>query len=121
MVDILITLGKGSHFYKKSGFHYSGQWLADKRHGYGTLSAPTDKSGSRLRKLFAGSWSGDEKHGNGNYFFADGSTYGGGWVSDMRQGWGRMIYADGSIYEGEWYREKRHGQGISLLSKELLN
>ena len=121
-----------------------GEWKADKRHGYGTLSVPEDKSAKgslknsifatespapstkhgdnsdakRLRKIYTGSWVNDFRHGMGTYFYTDGGVYEGNWVQDMRQGWGRMTYEDGSVYEGEWHHEMRHGQGILLLSKK---
>ena len=117
--------------------------MADKRHGYGTLSIPIEAESNgqvknsifaaetssiiksdnfenkRLRKIYTGSWSNDFRHGVGTYFYPDGAVYEGNWAHDMRQGWGRMSYADGSVYEGEWHHEMRHGQGILLLSKIL--
>lgn len=69
-----------------------------------------------LRKVYTGAWLNDKRHGFGTYFYPDNSVYQGNWANDMKEGWGKMTYADGSTYEGEFHQELRHGQGVLILA-----
>jgi hypothetical protein len=51
------------------------------------------------RKEYAGNWVNDRKDGYGTLYYKNGEVYDGEWFDGKRSGWGRMSYEDGSVYE----------------------
>jgi hypothetical protein len=74
--------GKGTLTYS-NGDKYEGEWLDNKRHGFGTY------------------W----KHEAGKFRV----EYNGTWVGGKKQGFGVFYNAAGERYEGEWAANKRWG------------
>jgi len=89
----------------KSGAKYTGEWLGDKRDGYGVQIW---KDGSR----YEGTWLDDKAHGSGKLYHADGDVYEGEWKDDKAHGKGKYIHANGATYEGNWEHDKQHGIGV---------
>lgn len=111
---------------------YEGDWLKDRRHGYGILSKISEDG--NIRKVYAGDWAEGRRHGFGSNWYKNGSYYEGTFRKNKRDGYGRIWYKCGSgYYQGAWSNDRYHGEGIfvqgivSLLRKradinvELLN
>lgn len=76
--------GKGIYTYSSkpgnpTGDIYDGEWLNDKKKGFGTY---TYVDGDK----YEGSWDNDKKNGQGVFTFANGQIYHNGlWVDDAAQ------------------------------------
>ena len=80
-----------------SGSTYSGDWLAGKRHGQGTLIWA---DGGR----YDGEWRENYCWGFGRLAYCERETYEGEFVRNCREGKGRMI-SGSNTYEGEWKKD----------------
>lgn len=57
---LLVIIGKGTHFTKRTGGVYDGDWKDDLRSGFGMYSLPSKDGG--FRKVYAGGWKHDKRH-----------------------------------------------------------
>ncbi|KAM9434649.1 MORN repeat-containing protein 3-like [Clarias gariepinus] len=106
--------GYGTQVWKRDGVRYEGEWKRDGRDGLGTLyrrQPPTQM----YKTVYLGGWKTDKKDGFGTYFYSDAARYEGMWVQNERSEFGKMMYENGDVYEGEWFRDKPHGQGVLVL------
>jgi len=101
--------GYGVQVYP-SGDKFEGQWQEGLRHGEGTLWAPVGKA-QKLRKIYVGGWRNDKRHGKGTCFFKSGQLFQGWWINGKMHGQGTLRYANGDLYIGEWLDGQRSGQG----------
>ena len=62
--------GKGRYYYAANGNEYNGDWVNDKKHGFGDF---VWKSGDRYR----GHYLNDKKSGHGIYTWPNGDKYDG--------------------------------------------
>ena len=92
-----------------NGNKYEGDWKNNKRHGKGTQWI---RVGTKLRKQFTGDWNAGKKHGLGIYYAKSGEKYEGEWRQGLRHGRGKQIYGGGDVYEGDWSDGKRSGLGV---------
>jgi hypothetical protein len=105
---------------------YVGEWMAEKRHGMGTLfrrdggrydgSWVDDKqSGSGCERLpgstYTGQFENGLRHGQGRCIFDDGRACSGEWFEGLWHGDMRVVWADGAAYEGQYQLNKRSGVG----------
>lgn len=86
-----------SHQFQ-NGCHYQGEWVSNKRHGYGVYTWP---SGAK----YEGEYQYDKRHGNGKLRYADQSEYDGQWSYDLREGMGKFTWPDGSTYTGTFIND----------------
>mmetsp|Transcript_19648 Transcript_19648/g.52397 ORF Transcript_19648/g.52397 Transcript_19648/m.52397 type:complete len:392 (-) Transcript_19648:674-1849(-) len=84
---------------------YTGQWLGEKRHGYGQI----EKKGIGV---YDGEFANDRAMGEGRFVKLNGDVYEGQWLDDKANGQGTYLHADGSSYQGEWQEDLKHGRGI---------
>ncbi|ORZ35413.1 hypothetical protein BCR44DRAFT_402072 [Catenaria anguillulae PL171] len=119
--------GRGTHVGKNHAFVYEGQWEADKRCGYGTLSVPvTNKDKKQDNKNKASETVKQAIKGPPTHTFtaagAKGTpvvlskVYAGDWHADVRSGVGTAYYADGARYEGQWKDNVRCGWGTMFYA-----
>ena len=90
--------GQGRFGSPSTGERYSGQWIDDKRHGFGVVS--------RKDYVFAGNFCEDQYTGLGWHQDADGNYYAGHWCNHRKFGTGKMIYTDGASFDGLWVDDK---------------
>ena len=90
----VIKLSKAVYNYP-DGATYKGDWLNNKRHGYGFWMRP---DGTR----YEGEWANDKPNGRGTLISKDGRKYSGEWLNGRRNGLGTMIYPDGRKQSGIW-------------------
>lgn len=131
-----LLTGFGFHAYGESdregaGVTYIGEWMNQKRHGFGILRNHRDKweyrgtfTNNQIDGFGAYLWkSGDtyigwfnsqtQKEGFGVYKWAStGSKYAGYWKNNKKNGLGRYVYADKSVYFGFYYNDKPDGIGV---------
>lgn len=85
----------------------------DMMSGQGTwrkkLSDPTSDK-------YSGEYVNDKKHGFGEFSWQTGGLYRGNYVNDAKQGYGEMQWADGSIYRGTWDKGVQNGIGIIIFA-----
>ena len=91
-----------------SGSNYKGQWVADRKHGFGTEVSP---DGTK----YEGEWADNKRHGRGTFFIKRGKKfirqYVGDWAQGCMEGFGVYYYPNGEIYRGDWKASKRSGNG----------
>ncbi|XP_077411146.1 MORN repeat-containing protein 3-like [Vanacampus margaritifer] len=102
--------GWGTQEWKSTGSIYNGDWKFGKHDGYGIFSVlrPDTK---KYATQYCGEWKNGMKHGHGSCFYMH-ATYEGEWSEDNRSGWGRLTYKCGDLYEGEWLWDKEDGTGV---------
>ncbi|XP_037135540.1 MORN repeat-containing protein 3-like [Syngnathus acus] len=102
--------GWGTQEWKSSGAIYNGEWKYGKHDGYGIFSVllPDTK---QYTMQYCGEWKNGMKHGHGSFFDVH-ATYEGEWSEDNRSGWGRLTFKCGDLYEGEWLWDKEDGAGV---------
>ena len=111
-----------------NGNKYSGQFLNNKRHGFGRLVFAS--GGYYEGEFFEGSFEGkgkivnlegfnyygdfkaNRKHGKGREEWSDGSCFDGHFENGIKTGKGKFIWSDSSYYEGEFRNGKFHGYGV---------
>jgi hypothetical protein len=117
-----VSLGRGTHIYKRTNYIYEGQWEHDERCYYGILSAPSrtpsldsKKDSKSTDSLVKEILSSSTKKPNTKNFkeLEPGyrKLYAGDWKHDVRCGVGTSYYPDGARYEGEWQDNVRCGWG----------
>ncbi|CAK70006.1 unnamed protein product (macronuclear) [Paramecium tetraurelia] len=89
----------------KSGGVYQGDWIGNKREGYGILKWP---DGSE----YQGEWKNNKANGQGKFIYADGDFYEGQWENDKQNGQGIFQSQNGGKYEGQWKDDLQQGLGI---------
>lgn len=111
--------GYGTQVWSKTGSMYMGYWKNGKPDGKGIQKVLDPKLKSYVVK-YAGEWKNGKKHGMGLYF--DNSTvYEGHWVEGHQNGWGRMYYQNGNVYAGEWLNDQRHGHGLMSYNNQNIH
>lgn len=66
--------GKGSYYWLNKGTAYKGDFLKDKRTGYGSYYDIIRKDTANLRIRYTGQWKDGEYHGHGKLYKDDGKT-----------------------------------------------
>ena len=106
---------------------YEGEWVEDRREGYGKLVSTAgflfdgywkdNLAHGRGRliningDMYEGDWLNGKYHGKGTFIGLNGYQYTGDWSHDMQHGFGSEYWPDGSSYEGEYKWSKKHGKG----------
>ena len=110
---------------------YKGEWRANQRHGYGTLSTSSwtyegefqagkqcgqgqlflRQSDNSTHRAYSGDWKNGRRDGVGVYFYTDGSRYEGQWQEGLRHGNGTLFFPSGDTYTGGWDRGQQSGFG----------
>lgn len=125
-----------------SGSQYKGEWLNDKKHGFGIQINPDNTkyegdweddtytgrgtlwikktkkisdNGSYVRQ-YVGSWYRNKRHGQGIFYYDNGEIYRGEWENNLRCGQGKFESKNGDIYNGNYYNDMKHGHGIMSYS-----
>ncbi|XP_071103612.1 alsin-like isoform X2 [Haliotis cracherodii] len=89
------TYRQGRHMSSNASIHI-GEWLADKRHGYGVQD-------DILRgEKYMGIWNDDARHGKGIVVTLDGMYFEGTFSANKLTGFGLMLTEDNSCYEGQF-------------------
>uniref|UniRef100_A0A3Q2Y235 MORN repeat-containing protein 3 n=1 Tax=Hippocampus comes TaxID=109280 RepID=A0A3Q2Y235_HIPCM len=104
--------GWGTQEWKSSGAIYNGEWKFGKHDGYGIFSVLRPDTKKYITQ-YCGEWKNGMKHGHGSFFDVH-ATYEGEWSEDNRSGWGRLTYKCGDLYEGEWLWDKEDGTGLTF-------
>lgn len=97
-----------------NGDKYEGEWLDNKRHGFGTY---WKREAGKFRVEYNGTWVQGKKQGFGVHYNAAGERYEGEWLGNRRHGKGRQTFGgrlDGvgaDVYEGDWAEGQRCGEG----------
>ncbi|PRP87213.1 hypothetical protein PROFUN_01475 [Planoprotostelium fungivorum] len=60
---------------------------------------------------YCGDWVNNKRTGYGTYIWMTGSSYRGQWKEDQRSGKGERVWPNGNKYIGEYANHKRHGKG----------
>ena len=107
---------------------YKGEWLNNKRDGFGVyVYSNGDK--------YSGEWKDGRRDGQGALWQKTAQTtksltttphravndrlrcvYSGEWRHDVKSGSGKYFYVDGAVYDGEWSNDVRHGLGTFARS-----
>ncbi|KAI2505897.1 hypothetical protein MHU86_8496 [Fragilaria crotonensis] len=99
--------GEGTE-WTPTGEVYSGQFLANRRHGHGSLRIV------ETGIVFEGKWrAGEPVSGNGwRILYPSGDIYCGHVANYEPHGYGIYQHASGEVYAGDWMNGSRHGNGI---------
>jgi len=97
-----------------NGSKYEGDWAFDAREGRGEFFVKSKDD--TLRMVYSGSWLNDMKEGVGVWYGADGSRYEGHFHANLPHGEGTMFYPEGHVYVGQWLDGKRSGYGTLTLA-----
>ncbi|OII71557.1 hypothetical protein cand_032700 [Cryptosporidium andersoni] len=89
----------------QDGITYEGEWLGDRKHGYGIQKWPDGA-------IFEGNFFNGMANGYGVFIHTDGDKYEGEWQNDRAHGFGTYTHSDGSKYVGEWRNDKKHGKAV---------
>ena len=97
--------GEGTE-WTPNGEAFTGQFLADRRHGHGILKKDDI--------TYEGKWrAGLPIDGNGwRILFGNGDSYQGHTFHYELDGYGIYTHSNGDVYSGEWRKGQRHGNGI---------
>ena len=118
-----------------NGLQYTGEWLSDKRHGFGKQQFDNgdvyfgqwrddlqegDGTFQKQGYKYVGQWSLGHRHGNGKEYWIGPNDalfeeYDGEFKFGQRNGLGTMKYTDGSLYDGTWSNDQRIGRGQLTL------
>lgn len=97
--------GRGTLSCSRVNETYTGEFVNDKRHGFGVFEY---SNGDK----FFGQWKDGKKHGKGTYLRSGcNESYTGEWRYNRMHGPGTYVYADGSKFCGLWSNGKKHGEG----------
>eukprot|EP00826_Nyctotherus_ovalis_P018425 TRINITY_DN15519_c0_g3_i4.p1 TRINITY_DN15519_c0_g3~~TRINITY_DN15519_c0_g3_i4.p1 ORF type:complete len:447 (+),score=58.34 TRINITY_DN15519_c0_g3_i4:403-1743(+) len=102
--------GYGQYMWR-NGSTYTGQFENGFKNGFGKYR----KSKDRSTNMYEGEYLKDKKHGFGIFKWSSGNVYMGQYREDERDGIGKMQWTDGSIYIGQWERGIQHGYGIMIF------
>ncbi len=109
------------------GSKYSGNFVNDKEHGFGTLThldgrkyrgqfQDGDKHGYGIQvwptRTYDGEWAEGKFHGRGKLVWSTGATYTGQFLEGSYHGMGVYTWPSGKKYVGEWDRGRKHGHGV---------
>ncbi|KAG8342907.1 hypothetical protein TRVL_06264 [Trypanosoma vivax] len=94
---------------------YRGEFREGLREGEGTLWVRKDLKSEWVR-VYKGEWLADKRDGFGTSWEDNGDIYEGGWCNDKRHGSGRHFLANGEIYKGEFREGLYHGRALLLLT-----
>ncbi|EDV98455.1 MORN repeat-containing protein 3 isoform X1 [Drosophila grimshawi] len=117
------STGCRATFYYPGGGSYTGYWLCNKHHGWGTKTTAersaayyANKKQPQGQLIYNGHWAQGKRQGCGSMIRKRGTdmqtVYTGQWYDDMKCGEGKQFYPDGCVYFGCWLRNRRHGLGI---------
>ena len=98
-------------YYCKSGTIIEGQWIKDKKEGYGIT---TYKNWNR----YEGSCKDDDWNGFGIYFFADGEKHITYFVNGEKHGYAKIIVPNKSTYRG--FLSKEYSKDLEYKDLERL-
>ena len=102
-IDTIVDYEK---VYKyKNGDLYKGEFLGEKRHGFGVCVFSN-------KEKYEGLWNNDYMHSIGKYTYNDGSTYSGDFRNGVAQGIGTYTYKNKDIYKGQFINNKKEGKGV---------
>jgi len=90
------------------GGKYEGEWKDNKRHGKGTIFK---KSGKKLIRTYVGDWERGYMCGHGSMYYPNGEIYRGEWSKNKRSGKGKLEMNNGDHYDGDWLNDKQNGFG----------
>ncbi|KAK3543549.1 hypothetical protein QTP70_023880, partial [Hemibagrus guttatus] len=108
--------GFGTYWYA-AGEVYEGSFQENLRHGHGMLSS--GRLASFSSSVFVGQWVHDKKSGYGIFDnITKGEKYMGMWLEDQRQGTGVVVTQFGLYYEGEFSNNKMMGTGLLLCDDD---
>ena len=93
---------------KLSSNQYEGEYLHDKKNGYGIFQW---ESGN----IYKGHYKDDEREGFGEMYWVDGSIYKGHWKKGIQHGIGKMVFPDGTLKEGHF----ENNQFIGLQDRQI--
>ena len=80
---------------KAPGENYVGDFIADMRHGNGTLTLEDGQ-------CYKGEFLKDNYHGRGEASFPNGDTYEGNYENNLHHGFGVYTFSDGRIESGQY-------------------
>jgi hypothetical protein len=103
--------GFGAQLYP-DGTKYEGEWRDSRYHGAGTLWV---KKGNKKVKQYVGNWVRGRMQGFGTFYSDNGEVYRGEWISGKRSGNGRLEYPNGDYYIGDWTDNLQKGFGTLYL------
>ncbi len=101
--------GNGKYTYA-NGDIYIGQWVDDKRQGFGTLNHANGD-------CYEGDFFEDECHGVGKLTKPDGSYYEGPWKSGNEHGIGIYVKPYQGVYVGNYGSGARQGNGVYVCTR----
>ncbi|XP_064646318.1 alsin-like isoform X2 [Lineus longissimus] len=97
-----------------NGDVYTGYFREGQRHGHGVLKQGSLNSTS-LASIYIGEWLNDKKYGYGVVDdILKGEKYMGMWMEDNRQGAGIVVTLDGMYFEGNFQQNKLTGYGLMM-------
>lgn len=106
--------GKGTYTWAGDCSNYVGEFFQGLKQGKGRWrSGPTGQQGSINQ--YEGEYLNDRKHGFGTFTWASGNVYKGEYKEDERHGQGEMTWTDGTSYVGEWCHGIQHGHGKMIM------
>ncbi len=95
--------GKGKYIFS-DGRVYDGEYVDGIKCGYGVFTWPNGDS-------YSGEFYNDSIHGKGKYCYSSGSVYEGEFIEGKKNGFGKFVWQNGNSYEGEYKNDQRHGKG----------
>jgi hypothetical protein len=92
-----------------NGNKYEGEFKYDKPDGNGTLWVlQKDKS---FKKRYIGGFRNGLKHGNGTYYYQNYDIYVGEFCDGLRCGHGKLVLASGDVFDGMFSNDQLNGEG----------
>ena len=104
--------GKGRFEFFWDGSVYEGDWVDDKRHGFGKHTWLNGAS-------YTGEYANDRREGFGTYVYPSGGVYTGQYKDNKPHGKGRHVFKganDGDVYEGDHLNGLKHGHGTLVYN-----
>eukprot|EP00434_Breviolum_minutum_P022831 symbB.v1.2.020145.t1/scaffold1642.1/size107908/4 len=103
-----LQLSPSKSYKFRTGAVYTGEWLNNERHGFGTQ---VWKDGAK----FTGYWAQNFAEGAGKFQHANGDVFVGNWKSNAAHGVGQYVHAHrGITISGEWQEDLQHGYGVEM-------
>lgn len=94
------------------GHKYTGQFVDNRRQGYGTYEFPNGD-------VYRGDFSQGDMEGQGTYAYANGDRYKGGFKDNLPDGVGEFSYADGKVLRGVFRKGVLVGPDEKIESSDL--
>lgn len=95
--------------YKNSDL-YEGQWYANTKYEYGTMSVAADGT------EYKGNWHNDRKQGDGALMDGTSIIHEGRWIYDEIAENGEYQYPNGDVYTGWHSKGYKHGEGLLVCA-----